>query len=45
MLLHLAARDDAIATYLLPQRTKQFATQIKGCEIAVKKQPTLIWLS
>ena len=43
MLLHLAATKDAIATYLLPPCTNYYATQINGCNIAVQKQPTVIW--
>jgi len=43
MLLHLEARKEAIAPYVLQQRTKKFATQIRRCYIAVQKQPTLVW--
>ena len=43
MLLHLEARKEAIAPYVLQQRTKKFATQIRCCYIAVQKQPTLVW--
>jgi len=43
MLLHLEARKEAIAPYVLQQRTKKFATQIRHCYIAVQKQPTLVW--
>ena len=43
MLLHLEARKEAIAPYVLQQHTKKFATQIRRCYIAVQKQPTLVW--
>ena len=43
MLLHLEARKEAIAPYVLQQRTKKFATQIRHCYIAAQKQPTLVW--
>ena len=43
MLLHLEARKEAIAPYVLQQHTKKFATQIRRCYIAVQKQPTLLW--
>ena len=43
MLLHLEARKEAIAPYVLQQRTKKFATQIRRCYIAVQKQPMLVW--
>jgi len=43
MLLHLEARKEAIAPYVLQQSTKKFATQIRCCYIAVQKQPTLEW--
>jgi len=35
MLLHLEARKEAIAPYVLQQRNKKFATQIRCCYIAV----------
>ena len=43
-LMHLEARKEAIAPYVLQQRTKKFATQIRRCYIAIQKQPTLVWL-
>ena len=43
MLLHLEARKEAIAPYVLQQHTKKFATQIRRCYITVQKQPTLVW--
>ena len=43
MLLHLEARKEAIAPYVLQQCTKKFATQTRRCYIAVQKQPTLVW--
>jgi hypothetical protein len=44
MILHLAARKDAIAMYLLPQHAKHVATYITGRDITLHKQPKLIWL-
>ena len=44
MILHLEARKEAIAPHVLQQRTKKFATQSRRCNIAVQKQPTLVWL-